>query len=88
MYAKFNQMDPSLDKEEVMVQSNDYISFVWLSVVPMCAWIDCGMHQLFHGIVARIMLTMEDVFPHKDNNLTFQERVNPRLMAIRNLRLD
>ena len=82
MYAKFNHVDPSLDTEGVMVQSNDYIPFVWLSVVPMCAWIDCDMHHLFHGIVARIMLIMEDVFTHEDKNSTLQELVNLRLMEI------
>ena len=88
MYARFNQMNPNLDKEGVMVQSNDYISFVWLSIVPVCAWIYAGMYHIFHEIVARIMLTMEDVFTHEDTNSTFQELVNPRLMEIRNLRLD
>ena len=88
MYATFNKRNPSLDKEGVMVHSNDYIPFVWISIVTMCAWIDAGMHHIFHGIVARIMLTMEDVFTHEDNNSTFQELVNPRLMEIRNLRLD
>ena len=88
MYAAFNQMNPSLDKEGIMVQSNNYIPFVWLSVVPMCAWIDAGMHHIFHGIVARNMLIMEDVFTHKDKNSTFQELVNLHLMEIQHLRLD
>ena len=88
MYVKFNQTDPSLDEEGVVVQSKDYIPFVWLSMVPMYAWIDADMYHIFHGIVARIMSTMEDVFTHEDNNSTFQELVNPYLMEIRNLRLD
>ena len=87
MYAQFNQMNLSLDKKGVMVQSNNYITFIWLSIVPMCAWIDAGMRHSFHRIVHRIMLTLEDVFTYEVKNSTFEELVNPYLTEIQNLRL-
>ena len=57
-------------------------------MVAMCSWIDAGMHHIFHGIVHRIILTMEDVFTYEDKNSIFEELVNPYLTEIRNLRLD
>ena len=71
-----------------MVQSNDYILFVWLYIVTMRTWIEAGMHHIFHGIVARIMLVMEEVFTDEDKKTTFEDMVNPYLFEIQALRLD
>ena len=42
-----------------MVQRDDYTPFAWLSCVSVRTWLEAGMHHMFHGIVARIMLVME-----------------------------
>ena len=88
MYTKFNKMSEDEDKDGVMVQSDDYIPFIWLSKVTMSTWIDAGMHHIFHGIVARIMLLMEEVFTDEDKKTTYEDIVNPYLLEIKALRLD
>ena len=88
MYAKFNKMSEDEDKDGKMVNSNEYIPFIWLSSVTMSTWIDAGMHHIFHGIVARIMLLMEEVFTDEDKKSTFEDIVNPYLLEIADLRLD
>ena len=72
----------------VEVQSNDYVPYVWRSIVSMSAWIDAGMHHIFHGIVATIMSAMEDVFVVEKKKEPFEDLVNPYLLDIQSLRLD
>ena len=87
MYAKFNKTNEDENINGEMVQSNDYIPFVWLSIVTMRTWIEAGMHHIFHGIVARIMLVMEEVFTDEDKKTTFEDMANPYLFEIQALRL-
>ena len=88
LYTRFNKMDPSNDDEGVEVASNEYVPFVWLSIVCIGAWIDAGMHHVFHGVVARIMVLMEDVMTKEDKKTTFEDIANPHLAEIGSLRLD
>ena len=88
LYSRFNKMDPSHDDEGVEVASNDYVPFVWLSIVCIGAWIDAGMHHVFHGVVARIMVLMEDVMTKEDKKTPFEDIVNPHLAELQSLRLD
>jgi len=75
MYARFNIIDESENIGGVAVQSNYYVPNVWLSIIAMSAWIDVGMHPIFHGVVARIMLAMEDVFTEEDRKGPFENLV-------------
>ena len=88
MYDRFNNRDESDNREGAAVQSNDYVPYVWVSIISMSAWIDAGMHHIFHGVVARIMLAMEDVFVAEKKKESFEEMVNPYLLDIQALRLD
>ena len=88
MYDRFHAMDIADDTNGDAVKSNEYIPKVWLSTVAMSAWIDAGMHHIFHGVVARIMLAMEDVFTDEDRKTPFENLVNPYLQDIVHLRLD
>ena len=54
----------------------------------MSAWIDAGMHHLFHGVVHRIMLEMKNVFTDKARQTPFENLANPHLQEIVSLRLD
>ena len=81
-------MDIADDTNGDVVKSNEYIPKNWLSTVAMSAWIDAGMHHIFHGVVARIMLAMEDVFTDEDRKTPFENLVNPYLQKISHLRLD
>ena len=88
MYERFHNMDVSDNIDGVEVQSNDYVPYVWRSIVSMSAWIDAGMHHIFHGIVATIMSAMEDVFVVEKKKEPFEDLVNPYLLDIQSLRLD
>ena len=88
MYQKFNKMNKNDNVHEEMVQCDDYTPFVWLSCVSMRTWLKAGMHHIFHGAVARIMLVMEKVFTAEDKNSTFEDVVNPYLLEMQALRLD
>ena len=88
MYDYFNNMDVFEDIDGGTVQSNGYILYVWLSVISMSAWIDAGMHYIFHGIVARAMLAMDNVFAKKDRRGPFEDLINPYLLDIQELILD
>jgi hypothetical protein len=88
LYTRFNKMDPNNDDQGVEVASNEYIPYVWLSVACMGAWIDAGMHHVFHGVVARIMALMEEVMTEEKKNATFDDVVNPHLSEIKSMRLD
>ena len=54
----------------------------------MVSWIDAGMHHVFHGIVAWIMLEMETVLAGEDRKGPFEDVINPYLLGIQELRLD
>ena len=56
--------------------------------IPMCAWIEAGMHHVFHGVVARIVVLMEEVFKGEDRMGPFEDLINPYLLGIEELRLD
>ena len=88
LFSKFSKMDPCEDEGGIAVNSTDYIPYVWRSGIPMDAWIDAGMHHVFHGVVARVMLEMEDVLSGEDRKTTFHDLVNPYLLELRSLRLD
>jgi len=46
------------------------------------------MHHIFHGIVARVMLAMEDAFAKEDRRGPFEDLINPYLLDIQELILD
>ena len=71
-----------------LVDTEDWIPYIWRSVVAISAWIDAGMHHIFHGIVARIMLAVEEAFKSKDKQTEFKNLVNPHLLDIASLQLD
>ena len=70
------------------VNSNDYVPRFWRSCVSMCAWIEAGMHHIFHGVVARVMSLLEQFFKDEDKNTKFEALVNSYLLEIASLRLD
>jgi len=81
-------MNKENDTDGDAVESNEYVPYVWLSIISMSAWIDAGMHHIFHGVVARIMLAFEEFLTDEDRKTPFEDLVNPYLLDIANLRLD
>jgi len=85
MYDELHGLD---DDTEGCIDDKGFVPYVWNSIVPMCAWIDAGMHHIFHGVVARIMLVMEEVMSGEDKKGPFEDIINPYLIDIADLRLD
>ena len=54
----------------------------------MSAYLDCGMHLVFHGIVARCVEEMEQFMSHHSLKSPFNDVVNDYLFDIESLRLD
>ena len=88
MYQRFHSMNKENDTDGDAVESNEYVPYVWLSIISMSAWIDAGMHHIFHGVVARIMLAFEEFLKDEDRKTPFEDLVNPYLLDIATLRLD
>ena len=65
-----------------------WIPYIWRSVVGISVWINAGMHNIFHGVVARIMQAMEEAFTHDLKKTEFENLGNPHLLDIASLRLD
>lgn len=88
MYNQLHEMEDSEETTDGACQSDIYIPYVWRSSVSMCAWIDAGMHLIFHGIIATIMKVMEEVFAGEARQVPFEDLINPYLLSIQELRLD
>ena len=65
-----------------------YIPYIWLSTMPMSAFIETVMHLLFHGIVASIMNVMDRFMSDHGTKTAFEARVNPHIAEIVHLRLE
>ena len=66
VYTKFKDISKNENIERNSEHSNDHIPFIWLSTILMSTWIDAGMHHIFHGVVARIMLALESIFADEE----------------------
>ena len=80
--------DGFADSHQVMFTDYDYVPYVWLSCVSISAWIDAGMHHIFHGIMGSIMNVVSLFMKSEDKAATFESLVNPHLIEIQYLRLD
>ena len=76
-----------LDNGWIAALIDTYPKF-WDSNVPFDAHLDCGMHLLFHGIVAYIIEQMEDFMKRHGLNKRFKKEVNQNLLELCLLRLD
>ena len=73
-----------------LVDSDDscIIPRVWQSAMPMHAWIDTGMHHIFHGVVADVMDESEKFMADHKLKSDFETLVNTDLLDIQMLRLE
>ena len=81
-------MDIADDTDGDAIKSDECMPNVWLSTVKISAWIGAGMHHIFHGVVVRIILAMENVFTDEGRQTPFENLVNSHLQEIASLRLD
>ena len=76
------------DQNGEAIKSNNYVPKMWLCCIAMSAWIEAGMHHIFHGIVARVVLLFKQFFKDEDKNTKFETLVNPYLLEMASQRLD
>ena len=83
----FENEDGELDNGWIAASSDTYPK-IWDSNVPFDAHLDCGMHLLFHGIVAYIVEQMVNFMKFHGLNKKFEKEVNHHLLELCLLRLD
>ena len=64
------------------------VPMLWNSSIILDAFIDAGMHHLFHGIVADVMAAAHEFMTHHNLLASFERLVNPYLIELQVLRLD
>ena len=61
---------------------------LWHSRMAINSFIDCGMHLIFHGILASVVEVMESFFADHKIATSFERVVNVHLLEIQSLRLE
>ena len=79
--------DGEMDNGWIAASSDTYPK-VWDSNVPFDAHSDCGIHLLFHDIVAYIVQQMKDSMKRHGLNNKFKKEANIHLLELCVLRLD
>lgn len=68
--------------------SDDIMPKLWHSRMTINSFIDCGMHLIFHGILALVVKVMESFFADHKIATSFERVVNVHLLEIQSLRLE
>ena len=69
-------------------EDNKVVPKMWYTKVKMNSFIDCGMHLIFHGIVACIMGVLDGFITDHKLGPTFESIVNVHLVEIESLKLE
>ena len=75
------------DQHPIVLNSQDTIPKVWLACIVMSAWIDAGMHHIFHGVVADVIHYVGAFMKHHTKETPFHRSINPHLKEVQSLRL-
>ena len=77
------------DGYNLVTNSHDNITpKLWHSRMAINSFIDCGMHLIFHGILASVVEVMESFFADHKIATSFERVVNVHLLEIQSLRLE
>jgi hypothetical protein len=68
--------------------SDDLMPKLWLSRLDINSFIDCGMHLIFHGILASVVEVLESFFADHKIFAAFERTVNVHLLEIQSMRLE
>ena len=71
-----------------LMTSNGLAPVLWYCRIAMNAFIDCGMHLIFHGIVAYVIEIIATFVADHGKTPQFLDMINPHLVDIANLRLE
>ena len=78
--------DGELDEGYVpLMTSNGMDPVLWYCWIAMNAFIDCGMHLIFHGIVAYVVEIIATFVTDHGKTPQFLDMINPHLDYISNL---
>ena len=88
-----NYVDPetgeiSDDMDLITDKDNKIVPKIWYTKVKMNSFIDCGMHLIFHGIVAYIARVLDEFIADHGLTPTFEKIVNEHLLEIESMRLE
>ena len=72
----------------IVSDESNVVPAIWRSALMMNAFLDCGMHLVFHGIVAYCVEMMEAFLADHAMTPQFERLVNVYLVDIQALRLD
>ena len=60
---------------------------IWRSTICMSAFIECGMHHIFRGVVKDCIVVMNAFMTHHNLYASFERAINPYLQELKRLRL-
>ena len=67
---------------------DEYIPKLWYSRMAVNSFVDCGMHLIFHGVLATIVETVDVFVTDKKLGMAFERTVNEYLLEIKCLRVE
>ena len=73
---------------QIISQDRNFISVIWQSRLDINSFIDCGMHLIFHGVLASIVEVLNSVFTDIKLGTAFENTVNVYLSEIESFRLE
>ena len=68
--------------------TSNIVPSIWFSTLMMSAYLDCGMHLVFHGIVAYCVERMDEFMADHGLTQKFERLANAYLLDIQSHRLD
>ena len=76
--------DDEIDTGYAPITSQDqsFIPMIWQRRLDINSYIDCGMHLIFHGVLASIVEVLDSVFTDAKMGTAFHNTVNVYLLEI------
>ena len=66
----------------------DYVPKIWQSQLNINSYVDCGIHLIFHGVLASMVEVLGSVFTDLKLGTKFENSVNAYLLKVESLRLE
>ena len=66
----------------------DYVPKIWQSQLNINSYVDCGIHLIFHGVLASMVEVLDSVFTDLKLRTKFENSVNAYLLEVESLRLE
>ena len=74
--------------QPILGGTSNVVPLIWFSSLMMIAYLDCGMHLVFHGIVSYYVERMDEFIADHGLMPKFERLANVYLLDIQFLRLD